>query len=324
MTTLTVWRVNMTELVEVRTANNLINQTITLDLMQEWISFLDVKPKTAQTYTRNIKPFARFLQEVGIAQPTREDVISYREELKAEGKKPATVQAYLTAIKLFFQWTEIKGYYPNISKKVKGANIRREHKKDPLTVGQITKTLSNIDRSTETGKRDYAILSLMITSGLRTIEVIRANVEDLRTIGDFTALFLQGKGRDEKSEYVKVPSKVEEAIRIYLATREDLKENSPLFASEANRNKGDRLTTRSVSRVVKESLRAVNLDSSRLTAHSLRHTTATLNLLNGGTVEETQQLLRHSNINTTMIYNHALSRASNNSEARVAQAIFNT
>ena len=82
------------------------------------------------------------------------------------------------------------------------------------------------------------------------------------------------------------------------------------------------MTTRSISRLAKESLIQVDLNSDRLTAHSFRHTAATLNLLNGGTVEETQQLLDHANINTTLIYSHALERASNNSENRIAMAIF--
>ena len=82
------------------------------------------------------------------------------------------------------------------------------------------------------------------------------------------------------------------------------------------------MTTRSISRVAKESLIDIGLDSDRLTAHSFRHTAATLNLLNGGTVEETQQLLGHKNINTTLIYSHALERAKNNSEKRIAKAIF--
>ena len=82
------------------------------------------------------------------------------------------------------------------------------------------------------------------------------------------------------------------------------------------------MTTRSVSRVAKDHLIEVGLESDRLTAHSLRHTAATLNLLNGATVEETQQLLGHANINTTLIYSHALERAKNNSEHRIAKAIF--
>ena len=63
-------------------------------------------------------------------------------------------------------------------------------------------------------------------------------------------------------------------------------------------------------------------NSDRLTAHSMRHTAGTLALLNGATPREVQQLLRHSNINTTMIYAHELDRARNNAELRVANAIF--
>jgi integrase/recombinase XerC len=162
----------------------------------------------------------------------------------------------------------------------------------------------------------------MVTSGLRTVEVARANIEDMRTVADFTALYIQGKGHEERTAYVKLAEPVEAAIRDYLAARGKAEATSPLFSSDAHRNAGERMTTRSISRIVKEALIAAGLDSDRLTAHSLRHTTATLNLLNGGTVEETQQLLRHTNINTTLIYSHALERAKNNSEARVAKAIF--
>ena len=77
-----------------------------------------------------------------------------------------------------------------------------------------------------------------------------------------------------------------------------------------------------ISLIIKKRLKAAGYDSDRLTAHSLRHTAATLNLLNGASLEETQQLLRHTSINTTMIYVHALERAENNSEARIAAAIF--
>jgi len=73
---------------------------------------------------------------------------------------------------------------------------------------------------------------------------------------------------------------------------------------------------------VKKAFKASGYDSDRLTAHSLRHTAGTLNLLNGGSLEDTQQLLRHSNINTTMIYLHHIDRAKNQSEERIAGALF--
>ena len=299
----------------------LTTQELTVELSERWVSYVDAKPKTIETYTRAIRQFMLYTQVNGITQPTRADIIAYRDSLKAT-KKPTTVQAYLMAVKLFFSWLEQEGIYPNVAEHIKGAKLDTDHKKDYLTTKQVVKLLNGIDRTTLKGKRDYAILSLMVTAGLRTIEIARANIEDLRTVADFTALYIQGKGHEEKTDYIKVVEQVEDAIRDYLTARGERDRKAPLFASIANRDAGERMTTRSISRIAKERLQAVGLDSERLTAHSLRHTTATLNLLNGGTVEETQQLLRHTNINTTLIYSHALERAKNNSEARVAKAIF--
>lgn len=310
------------EALEVVNNNAITSQELQANLFEKWIGFIDAKPKTIETYTRAIRQFVYYLQYNGIAQPTRADIIAYRDELK-QTKKPTTVQAYLMAVKLFFAWTEQEKLYPNIADRIKGAKLDTDHKKDYLTSKQVAKLLKGIDRSTLKGKRDYAILSLMVTAGLRTIEIVRANIEDLRTVADFTVLYIQGKGHEEKTDYIKVVEQVEDAIRDYLQERGEKNTKAPLFASIANRDNGERMTTRSVSRIAKERLQGVGLNSERLTAHSLRHTTATLNLLNGGTVEETQQLLRHTNINTTLIYSHALERAKNNSEARVAKAIFN-
>jgi integrase/recombinase XerC len=182
--------------------------------------------------------------------------------------------------------------------------------------------LNEIDTATAKGKRDYAMIALLLTTGLRTIEIIRADIADLRTVGDDTVLFVQGKGRDDKSEYVKIAPKVETAIRKYLMTRTDTAPDAPLFTSESNHNQDGRLTTRTIRRLVKDALLNVGLNSDRLTAHSLRHTAATIALLKGAELAEVQQMLRHQNINTTMIYSHALSRAQNNSELTIADAIF--
>lgn len=299
-----------------------VEQGFTTDLFSRWIAFVDAKPKTVETYTRAIKQFMYYLTDNGIKNPQREDIIAYRDSLK-KNHKPNTVQGYLMAVKQFFRWTEQEGIYPNVADHVKGAKIDSGFKKDYLTSKQVTKLLDNIDRSTLKGKRDYAMIALMITTGLRTIEVARANIEDLRTVADFQALFIQGKGHEERTDYVKVEPPVEDAIRAYLKARGGkLDGKDPLFSSIAHRNGGERMTTRSISRIAKENMIDADLDSPTLTAHSFRHTTATLNLLNGGTAEETRQLLRHSDINTTLIYSHALERAKNNSEARVAKAIF--
>lgn len=301
--------------------NNVIeSKRIDNTLLKRFLEYLDASEKTVQTYTRALRQFFKFLYENNITQPQRTDVLAFRDNLKDKGRKPTTIKSYIVAVRLFFQWTNQEGLYPNIAEKIKGAKLDQAHKKDYLTVDQIKDVLTNIDTSTLTGARDYAIIVLMVTGGLRTIEVSRADMDDMRNVGNSPALYIQGKGREEKTEYVKLPLQVFKAIGRYREMLE--KQYDVLFVSTSNNNKGQRLTTRSISGIVKKRLKEAGYTSNRLTAHSLRHTAGTLNLMNGGTLEETQQLLRHSNINTTMIYLHHLERENNQSEKRIADALF--
>jgi len=290
-------------------------------LYLRFLEYLDASPKTVQTYSRAVRQFLKYLAERDIVQPTREDVIAFRESLK-EDHKPTTVQNYIIAVRLFFQWTAQEGLYPDVAQHIKGAKLSKDHKKDYLTSSQVKAVLKRIDRKTAQGRRDYAIFSLMVTGGLRDIEVHRANIEDLRTLGDSTVLYLQGKGREERAEYVKVPAPVEKAIRDSLADRKETDGRQPLFISMSNNSYGERISTRSISGLVKASLRSAGYDSERLTAHSLRHTAVTLALLGGNSLEEAQQFARHSSITTTQIYAHNLDRASNKCESTIAKAIF--
>lgn len=300
----------------------IVPQTFTTDLCEQWITYLDVKPKTLETYTRSIRQFVQFLHDNGITTPTRDDVLAFRDNVKAT-HKPATTNLYITSVKLFFAWLEQEGIYTNIARHVKGCKLDNStHRKDYLTAGQAKNILSDIDTSTLTGQRDYAIMVLMLTTGLRDCEVMRANFGDLRTLGESVVLYIQGKGHDAKDAYVKITEPAEKAIRAYITARGKTADGDPLFAAHSNRNKGGRMTTRSISRLVKNALRASGYDSDRLTAHSLRHTAATLSLLNGATLRETQQLLRHTSVNTTLIYSHELDRAANTAESRITGALF--
>lgn len=298
------------------------SQTVGADLFSRFISYLDAKPKTIETYTRALRQLFNYLSFNGITQPQREDIIAFREELKASGHKPTTIQNYITATKLFFSWTAQEGLYPNIAEHLKGAKLNRDHKKDYLTSRQVKEVLEGIERDSLKGLRDYAILTLMVTGGLRDIEVSRADIGDLRTAGESTVLYIQGKGRDEKTDYIKVSPQVERAIRAYLTARGTVGDTEPLFTSTSNNNSGQRMTTRSISGIVKNRLKQAGYDSPRLTAHSLRHTAVTLSLLAGRDLAEVQQFARHANIATTMIYNHSIEQAKNGCSEAIAQAIF--
>lgn len=295
---------------------------VTDDLYARFIAYLDAKPKTVQTYTRALKQLFVWLHDNGITQPSFEDIKAYRDAVAAS-HKPTTVQAYVFVVRRFFEWTESEGLYPNVAGKLKGAKLDREPKKDYLTSEQAKAVLSGMERDTVQGKRNYAIVALMLTGGLRDIEVSRACIEDLRTAGNHTVLYVQGKGRDEKTEYVIVPAQAERAIREYLRERGTVEPTEPLFTSLSNNSKGQGMTTRSISGVCKAAMVAAGYDSDRLTAHSLRHTAVTLALIaNGGDVQEAQQFARHANIATTMIYAHNLEKQRNRCSRLVADSIF--
>ena len=311
----------MNELTNLQAGSLIPDQTITADLFKSFIEYIDASPKTIESYSRALKQFARYLYSQGISKPERPDIVAYREYLK-EDHKPTTVQTYITVVRLFFQWTAQEGIYPNIADHLKGAKLDKNHKKDYLTSKQVKRILGSMERKSEAQKRNYAMMALMITGGLRTIEVSRSNIEDLRTAGDSTVLYIQGKGHEEKADYIKICSEVEEAIRDYLAIRKEKRSTAPLFSSCSNNSTGQRLSTRSISGIVKQAFRSAGYDSDRLTAHSTRHTAVTLALLGGQSLQQVQQFARHTNITTTQIYAHNLDRAKNQCEAVIAKAIF--
>ena len=292
------------------------------DLFNQFVIFIDATPNTIRTYRGSLKQWFLYLRQNQIVQPTAETVRQYRDYLQENGKKPTTVKNYIIAIKRFFAWTEEAGLYPNVAKHIKSGHISKNFKRDYLTGSQARQILGHIDRSTLKGKRDYAMLVTMLTMGLRTIEVVRANIDDIRTKGNTTVLYVQGKGHEDKDDLIRMPQHVESAIRDYLSVRHANDLSEPLFTSTSNHNADGRMTTRSIRRIVKTAFISAGYDSPRLTAHSTRHTAATLSLLNGATLQQTQELLRHRNIGTTEIYAHNIDATTNPAANDVEEAIF--
>ena len=291
-------------------------------LIELWIKFTDVRPSSQKTYVKALNQMFKYFYSNSITNPTRTDIERWKSEMLAT-KKATTVQLYIIAAKLFFKFLSQHNIYPNITDNMTSAKVDHEHKKDALTINQCQALLQSIDISTSKGLRDRAIISLMTTAGLRTIEIVRADVGDLHSFADSVYLSIQGKGHDEKSAKILVASQVYNFIQAYLQTRKNLSNSEPLFTSTSRRNFNQRLDTQSISKLVKKKLREISIDDSRHTAHSLRHTAATQALLNGVPLMQVQQVLRHSNINTTLIYSHAIERMKNKSEQTVADAIFN-
>lgn len=298
-------------------------------LFGEWERFIDASPQTVRLYTANVRRFGEYLSAQGITAPTRDTVLSYRKYLQTR-LKPATVASYLASLRAFFAWTESLAppqYYPDITRRVKSPKISRDHKRDDLKPGECAEVLRRINRDTLHGARDYAILATMITCGLRDIEVTRADVGDVDERTGRARLYVWGKDRAGKEDYVNLPREALDAIRAYLQLREQEEgrkpENSaPLFTSVSPNNYGGRLTTRSISRICKTALKAAGFISSRLTGHSFRHAAVSNALRGGEDIRAVQMFARHRNVSTTLIYDHSLSLESNTCSETISHLVF--
>lgn len=276
------------------------------DYFRRFIDFIDRKGTTVKGYTTCIRHFFRWMQENGITQPQREDIKAYRDYLSGSGLATGTQAQYLRAVKQFFKWTAAEGFYFNAADNIHGAKMRRDvHKKDALQREDVAQIAASIDRTTEQGRRLYAMYLLCVICGLRTIELHRADVGDLKTVGGTTYLYVQGKGHDDKDAPVLLISEVCEAVADYLKHRTaKVTAKSPLFTSTSNRSKGGRIATTTISTMLKGMLVNAGYDSDRLTAHSLRHTSGTGAHKAGIDLYGVQHLMRHCDPATSEIYIH--------------------
>ena len=290
------------------------------ELISKFITNLDAFDSTKTTYEKQLKIYLNWLESEDLLDKMqtlqREDILRYRNYLK-ETKSPYTVSGYMTAVRKFYSWLESERIYPDIAKSVKGAKKTRGYKKDCLTISQIKNSLNNIDRATVEGKRDYALFNLLVRTGLRTIEVSRALIGDIRQETGEAVLWIQGKGREDKDDFVLLTEETLSPIHDYLNARYEgnaPESHDPLFASLSDRNYGEALSTRSISRIVKNILIDSGLNSQRLSAHSLRHTAVTLSIQGGASLQQAQAMARHTSPQTTMIYFHNMDRVKHGAE----------
>ena len=285
------------------------------ELIQNFLDDQDISGSSKDTYSRSLKQFISWIYETGRdgkLDLQREDILAYKDYLA--DKSSYTVTLYMTSVRKLYQWLESNRIYPDITRGIKGAKKPKGFRKDTLSQEQLRETLGSIEIQSLEGQRDYAIFNLMARTGLRDIEVSRALVEDIRMEQGQEVLWIQGKGRDSKDDFVILTPEALKPIKAYLKARGRAKKAEPLFCSHSDRNRGEALSTRSISRIIKNSMRAVGLDDSRLTAHSLRHTAISLSILGGASLQQAQAMARHSDSKTTLVYFHNLERISSGAE----------
>ena len=210
-------------------------------------------------------------------------------KLKNErGMKKDSIQTYLNCLRSFFGWlySEEK-IQSNPTTRIKSAHIDRKKSRKPLTQEEV-----ELCRSILKNGREKAIFEMYISTGCRLSELVDIKTEDI----DFNARELKVCGKGDKMRTVYFSAKAKLAVQAYLA---ESKNKSILFS--CNIVPYGPLGDQAIEKIIRAIGRRAKL-SEPLYPHKLRHTFATSALNSGMDIVVIQQLLGHSNLDTTQIY----------------------
>jgi site-specific recombinase XerD len=228
--------------------------------------------------------------------------LDYLEE--SRGNAAGTRNVRLAAIHSFFRYlAAVHPEYLEQAQRILGIPFKRKPSPsiDYLEYDEIAVLLESIDRSTPSGRRDYALLALMFNTGARVSEIVGLKARDLNLTRPFSVR-LHGKGRKER--VCPIWSQTAAVLRDYLQEWGiDSETSLPVFLN----HQGDPITRFGVRYILEKHLRKAaeilpSLEKKRLHPHSLRHSTAVHLLKSGVDLVTIANWLGHSSINTTNKY----------------------
>ncbi len=288
------------------------------NIIERFLLQTDVTPSSRLTYKRGLNKFYLWcIEKFGrndLFILNREALIEYKNFLDEANLQPFTRSLYLVCLRQFFSWTESILLYPNVAKGIKGARkLSKLHNKDSLPKESVFKLLNTIDKTSLHGMRDYLLIYLLVHTGLRLIETSGILISDIeRDLVKGTAkVWVRGKGRDGKDAFVILLPEVLQIIDNYLKKRsefekETVKDYAYLFIShnlhKIQNKSRKKMSTQSLSRIIRLRMKNANVKSKRISAHSLRHTFGVMAIRGGASLYEVQLAMRHSSPSTTQIY----------------------
>jgi len=299
-------------------------------LIENYLIEKDITKGTFDLLERILKQWILYLNEHQILYPSEQDIFNYIAWKRSFNYSISWMNHQVGALKGLYQ------YLSNNQKRLGldeiyavdiSSNLKQQPKPDkPSKVALSAPVAKQFILSLKDKRkyiwhyRDYAVFYLMLTTGLRSIEVRRAKRKDLKHLNQEHILYVHGKGRSSADELVKIPKGVLDAINDYLSLRKD---NHPfLFVSHRKHTKTYQLSRSYFIQTIKRLFDEAGLSSQEVTTHALRHTTATLNLLRGGSLEGTKELLRHAQLSATLIYAHHVTLEEMDSGNQIEDYIF--
>jgi len=269
------------------------------DLLRQAVSvfdLLDVSASTRYDYQARIGVFLGFIREHGL---DRNSFLAFKRSLTDRTDiSVSTKNKYLVTARIFLKELNRQGLLPvDVTQNIKSFSQSRKHKKDGLSdteVARMGRYLQLLPKTPENA-RLKAIISLLTLQGLRQIEVVRLNVGDLHLARGVA--YVQGKGYDHL-EAVSLHPETIRLLRVYLASNKVA--DGALFVSRSNNSLRQRLTTRSVQRLVSEVFQKLDIAKS---VHGLRHYFSTrLIRAYEGDLLQVIRYTRHSNVTTLQTY----------------------
>ena len=299
----------MQELVQNENKKIIVN-----DYINKYLDFIDVTDNTIKTYNVGLLQFIEYLKQNKIQEPTREDIIRFREHLKEE-HKANTVNAYLIAIRNFYNWLEYENITKNITKNIKGIKLEKKHLKRGLSLEEIRKVLS-VCKDT----REELLVKLMINCGLRCNEVVNIQLEDFYNDKGIVMMKVLGKARSGlKQDSIKIDNRLFDLIKEYV---KEYNIKDYLFVSASNHNTNGKLTTKTIRYIVTNLFKKAGLDMEMLSTHSTRHSTCELLLEKGLPIQEVSEFMRHKSLNTTLTYSKELDQRNSKASNILCSEIF--
>jgi integrase/recombinase XerC len=223
------------------------------------------------------------------------DTETLRKYLRKNGGSPRTRARKLSTIRSFAKYLRSIQVIDRDPTEPLEAPFRRRNLPKSLNQPQTTNLLDQQDVG-RTPKRDRAILELIYSAGLRSAEAMSLDKQDL----NFAENSIRVIGKGDKERIAFFGSTATAALKDYIeGERVKPTTDDALFTND----KGIRLTTRTVQKIVKRWALAVGLPPDT-SPHTLRHTFATHLLDGGADLKTVQQLLGHSSLATTQIYTH--------------------
>lgn len=261
---------------------------------------------TKEAYKSDIEGFFSEMETLNVKEISSDDVAVYRSKL-IKRFKPSTVARKLSALRQFFSFCVSQSLLNrNPLEGIKSPKVSKLSFTNGLTKEQAEALLRQPDKETLIGKRDYAMLCLMIHNGLRRSEIANIRWGDFGQERNYFVLTVRGKGG--KEEITKIKPKVMTAIEEYKTTSSrQFDKNTPLFVpTETNSVKywnklGKPISGEAIRLRVKKYAEMAGIEKP-ISPHSLRHTCITLSLDGGASIRQAQYLARHEDPRMTMRY----------------------